>query len=764
MALGNSTSLDHMWRVALALGAFLCALAAGLNLARAQLLPEPLTVAVHVSSDRDRCYAPGLVAAIRHFTSDFAEGVNRNGGIKGRPLTVRYFDDFEDSGRTVENVRAALADESLVAMLGVSSSTRGRAVFAELGDTIRKSDVPFITEMSVDRIFNRHRNVFTMASSVRNELEAVGRTIVELGAKRPVFVGLDDDRYSFALEEGIAMQPGVPVLADRLRIPVENYKISEVLAAGTAAKIKALSPDLIVLSIYSGPSARLLGELGKLGVRVPAVVLLGRISTISRKAEAEPFRGRLYQIARDGVPNVVSERLRNRIWRQPQARWLFPDVPNDETPGWASGDCKTDETRAPLQIFDGSNQRAIARGTQYRDMLALIVEAARSAKGPAELGRLRAHIGDRLRSFTHGREVLRGLWQDWAFTDARTAAVNTLLLQKDAGDPSIALAPRQFQRVAGRLQPTTTLFTSIDLIRLSQISTNEQSFDAEFYLTLRSENDALNVDDIEFTNAVRSPTTKGKLLSIREIHSGKGSSDFPSGVRLYRVSGRFLFEPELRRYPFDTQRFSVSFQAASTEKAFLVQPSADPAGRARGASDGWRIVDAYVGSDQDIIPTIGTSLSEQRIVPFYRFNVTWVASRIAVDYYTRVIIPLGFILLITYFSVFLPHTRFESAMGIQVTALLSAIALYLALPKIDTDQATLSDRIFTMTYAAVAAMIGLSILKDNMRAEGGSALRTAVIGVQRVVFPIAILAAFAWVLKVGFGDLAAFAERVGLRV
>ncbi|MEL6299437.1 MAG: ABC transporter substrate-binding protein [Pseudomonadota bacterium] len=737
---------------------------AGITPAPAQLLPEPLDVAVHVSSDNDRCYAPGLVAAIRHFTQRYTERVNAGGGISGRPLKVRIYDDFEESARTVQNVKAALGSDALLAMVGVASSTRGRAVFATLGDDIRKSNVPFITEMSVETIFRDQPAVFTMASSVRNELESVGRTIVDIGAERPVFVGLDSDRYSFALEEGIAMQPGVPVLAGRMRVPVKQYKIDKQVAADTARRVAALQPDLIVLSVYSGPSATILGELAALGVRVPVVILLGRISTIAGKPEGAAYRGRLYQIARDGVPNVVSERLRNRIWREPAARWIFPDVANEATPGWQSGSCEVDASRKPRKLFDGANQRAIARGTQYRDMLALIVQAAKSAPDGSDLVKLRAHVAETLRTFTQGRAVLRGLWQDWAFTEARTAAVNTLLLTKAADDPAIVLAPKQFQRVAGRLQPTTTLFTSIDLIRLSQISTNDQSFDAEFYLTLRSADDALSIDDIEFTNAMRSPVNKGKLLSIREIHSGKGNSDFTAGARLYRVSGRFLFDPELRRYPFDTQRFAVSFQAASTKKAFLVQPSSVPAGRARGASDGWEIVDAYVGSDQDIIPTIGTSLSEQRIVPFYKFNVTWVASRIAVDYYTRVIIPLGFILLVTYFSVFLPHTRFESAMGIQVTALLSAIALYLALPKIDTDQATLSDRIFTMTYAAVAAMIGLSILKDNLRAEGGSVMRTLVVGVQRIVFPFAILAAFAWVLKVGFGDLAAFAERVGIRV
>ncbi len=72
-------------------------------------------------------------------------------------------------------------------------------------------------------------------------------------------------------------------------------------------------------------------------------------------------------------------------------------------------------------------------------------------------------------------------------------------------------------------------------------------------------------------------------------------------------------------------------------------------------------------------------------------------------------------------------------------ALLSAIALYLALPKVDSDQATLSDKIFMLTYAAVSVMIGLSILKDNLRRER-SRLTLAVKFVQQIVFPITTVA------------------------
>ncbi|MGI9424659.1 MAG: hypothetical protein ACR2PA_15800, partial [Hyphomicrobiaceae bacterium] len=81
--------------------------------------------------------------------------------------------------------------------------------------------------------------------------------------------------------------------------------------------------------------------------------------------------------------------------------------------------------------------------------------------------------------------------------------------------------------------------------------------------------------------------------------------------------------------------------------------------------------------------------------------------------------------------------RFDSTVAIQVTALLSSIALYLALPKVESDQATLSDKMFIMTYAAVALMIGLTILKDSKWLKAVPPIRVLVSTIQRVAFPVA---------------------------
>ncbi len=695
-------------------------------------------VAVFVSSDGNRCFAPGLVAAIRYYTGQLAKRINDSGGIGGRKLSLQVFDDFEDASASIDNVKGALDDPATIAMIGIPSSTRGEAIFTALGPEIRSRGIPFITEISLDSLFRDAPNVFTMASSVGNELDVVRKVLADAQAQHPVFIGLDDDLYVRALGEGLEKDAGSVPLAASLRAPVHDYKLDEADAEALVQRLKSENADMILLAIHSGPSITLVDKLIDAGISAPIFVLLGRIPSIVNGLGTKSYAGPMRQIAREGVPNVYSERLRQRIWRAPQDEWVFDDTRNDDAPGWTDGTCDDRGEPTARQIFDAANRRAIGRGMQYRDMLQLVVEAARSAPKDADVPALRRASNETLHGFVEGQRILKGLWQDWTFTPNRTAAGDTLILYKAPGDATIALAPMQYRRINGTLERSPTVYTSIDLISLSRIDTNDRSFDAEFYLSMKSADDSIGIDSIEFTNAYRAQSGDGRLVLSRQIHNAGATPNVPSGIKLYKVSGKFEFEPELGDYPFDTQRLSVSFQPADASKPFLIQPAPPADEQAEAPVDGWELAEHYVGSDQDIVPTLGASLAERRIVPFYKFNATWIVKRIAVDYYLRVVVPLAFILLITYFSVFLPHSRFESIMAIQVTALLSSIALYLALPKVDSDQATLSDKIFMMTYAAVSLMIGLSILKDNLRKV--REVVWAVCFIQWIIFPATTVA------------------------
>jgi hypothetical protein len=121
--------------------------------------------------------------------------------------------------------------------------------------------------------------------------------------------------------------------------------------------------------------------------------------------------------------------------------------------------------------------------------------------------------------------------------------------------------------------------------------------------------------------------------------------------------------------------------------------------------------------------------------------------REATDYFLTVVVPLAFIMIIAYLAVFIPRGHFEAIVTIQVTALLSAVALYLTISKVAADEATVSDKIFLFDYMLISLMIGISILRIN-RVMGRVPHLDAALGIFHVVF-IPILVALMALYVIG---------------
>jgi hypothetical protein len=255
-----------------------------------------------------------------------------------------------------------------------------------------------------------------------------------------------------------------------------------------------------------------------------------------------------------------------------------------------------------------------------------------------------------------------------------------------------------------------------------------------------------DIEQLEFANAFLDPETKDQLLSIRQIHKGGQSDTFPESMKLYRVSGKFMFRPDFSQYPFDTQKFSIELQPKYGDAPFIIQPPPANLRDRRIDAEGWIWSDQYVGYDEDFIPLIDARNDQKSIVPFYKGNFSWIMRRAATDYYLRVVIPLIFILIVAYLSIFIPKANFEAIITIQVTALLSAVALYLAIPKVNSEEATISDKIFLFDYMAVSLMIGLSIIRVNrwLGKVPGAGLVVSILHI--FVLPILVLAMVAYTL------------------
>jgi hypothetical protein len=122
-------------------------------------------------------------------------------------------------------------------------------------------------------------------------------------------------------------------------------------------------------------------------------------------------------------------------------------------------------------------------------------------------------------------------------------------------------------------------------------------------------------------------------------------------------------------------------------------------------------------------------------------------AREATDYYLRVLIPLAFILTVAYLSIFIPQSHIEAIITLQVTALLAAVALYLSLPQVDSDTATVSDRLFVLAYMMVSFMILISIMRINVRTRSWRLVNNGLLVAHTVVIPILVILTVGMLLR-----------------
>lgn len=702
----------------------------------------PLSIAIFVSSRNDQCYDDGRVAAIKRLTMAEQERINASGGVHGRPLDIRVLDDARDEKKSVANMRSALGDPTQLAMIGLSGSSRGKAVFDAVGPEIGASQIPFLADLSVSGLFNGHSNVYSTRPS-QDEVRAP--VMVEftrtIGYMRPAFLGRSGSVFSDALGDAIKKLQGEGNLAGDVRIPSDGDKIAPDAISRAVEALQHSSPDILYVAIGSGAMPELMKALQAAGM-APALFITGRINALPEEV-TKSYPNAIYQLAWDDLPEVYNNRIRKKIATADPAQWIFEGAKVASAPGWSKGECKERDASQPPDPLSSENLRAIGFGAQYADMVGLVATAARQAPRGTDINGLRAQIVKKLATdYATGSGAFKGSFENWSFARAtRTATRMPFVVILPQGLGRTQLAPLQFVRARdGSLRQTQTLYLDIDMIKTHRIDENESSFFAEFYLSMRAD-EGSTLERIEFANAYIDPLSTRRQITIDTIHGGGASNAYPATMKIYKVSGRFLFSPELTDYPLDTQLFSIDLQPKSGDAPFIIQPPPLELRDQNMITDGWDPVAQYVGTDEDFVPVVDAFTHTPSVVPFYKASFSWLMKRQTTDYILRVVVPLGFILIVAYLSIFIPRSNFEAIVTIQVTALLSAVALYLALPTLASDSATLSDRMFVFVYMMVAVMIAISILRVNQYVASRKWMIWTLDTLHVVVLPILVAVA-----------------------
>ena len=685
------------------------------------------TIAVHTSGAKRNRESRAIVEFVKHRVRE----INTKGGVLGRRLKVRFFDDDDEAALTISNTRSALADPRLLAMVGIWSSSRGSHVVESIG----KAGVPFVSEMSVDLLFAHHPNIYTLAHSVRSEASVFLALAQHYGIERVAYAGLANDNFAEAyLGRLVDTGEGPGIVASFWE--TEETTIADYDRAIDA--FLAARPQLIVLALGSSNGARFLSRMKERKIKLPVFISYGSISKVLKHdGGASAYAGNMYELSTGGVANLNNERIK-RLARELGIR--VDDDGNDR---------------------DSYTARDLGYGARYADVVQLIVDAAsgklqrlgpierRGSRLNGDIATVRKRISRALAKLREGRHYWKGRAQYWTFDEDRATSERATLLWRTVGQNKAVLHPTQFIRVDGKMYNVPVLYLHLDMIRMFEVDTNERRFDAEFYLTLRSHKD-LSIEAIDFTNAFRS-NTAWQPIKWRQV--AKYHDDVEEGLgprRIYHVTGRFAFEPDLAKYPFDEQLVTISFQPADASSVFILQP---PGGELRQKSfrvEDWSLISHYVGTTDRIITSVRGRGLQEHVVPYYNFNYTWVMRRSVIDYLVRVVVPLVFILIVAYLAAFIPRREFNATIAIQVTALLSAIALYFTLAQPNSDEITLSDKIFVSSYAIVSLMIALSIFEvreseGEARLERGTKLTTLRAG-QIYVIPVLTFAVIGWLI------------------
>lgn len=713
---------------------------------------SPVRVSVFVSTRNDTCYDRGDVAAITRFVTEARDEINAHGGIAGHKLDVSILDDYRDQNRTTVNMRQALADPDSVAMIGMSSSDRSKAVFEATGKEIKQRNIPFLSAISVTSIFADYPNVFSMRASQDDErLPVLAQFVRRSGYQRPAFVGMRDMLYSTSLADGLNRVMGAYMVADH-RVATKDEKADPAEFPVVIADLKEKNPDIVFLAIGADRNGEFIKALKEAGLS-PALMLTGRISSVPKEISSD-YPAALYELVWDRLPDLYNARLMRRMAGQLPQDWIFVGDKIAAAPGWANGECKERAASVANDPLSDENLRAIGVGTQYADMLGIVAAAARTAARDADVKELRAHILEQLKSrFAAGRGVFQGQFENWSFdARSRTATRTPFLVQQAPGMGRTQLGPMQFARLKNEnLRTIGTQYLDIDLIRVFSVDDNEKTFHAEFYVSMRDDGQENSIDLIEFSNAVINPQTNDRQITVRTLANGEKSEAYPDGMKIYHVSGRFLFQPELQTYPFDTQRFGINIRPKRGDKPFIVQPPPMTLRDTGVDAVGWEPREQYVAYDEDFVTSVDAKTHQSSIVPFYKGSFVWIMSRETTDYFLRVVVPLLFIMAVAYVSIFIPLSHFEAIVTIQVTALLSAVALYLSLPAIDSDGTTLSDRIFLFAYLAVTLMIAISVLRINSYVTERPVLQKSLTITHVVLIPVLALAMAIYVQRASLG-------------
>jgi hypothetical protein len=309
---------------------------------------------------------------------------------------------------------------------------------------------------------------------------------------------------------------------------------------------------------------------------------------------------------------------------------------------------------------------------------------------------------------------------------------------------------------AAAAKPPVAVTLGFCVFDVRDVDLRNASFFADFYLWMRysvPEGDtetAAQIEKFEFMN--------GKADAREELDRKivRGES-----YVCWRVSGTFHFETKLQAYPFDTQSLEIQIEQPVLEQNQCVFKD-DSASYGRsgipdtlwGVKEGLDIPEFTLRrTDRRIGPSVyktdfGDLDRKQQTTTYSRFVFAMQFARDFMPYIFKILIPLLVIIAMAYLVFFLPPKEIQSASGLGISALLSAIAFNISISQNlpEVGYLVVSDKFFIGTYLILLLTIVQSVSAYAAEDRGEGAWAARWLYGCRFVFPALYVTMFGYLL------------------
>ena len=211
---------------------------------------------------------------------DFAiDKINAAGGVKVGDkmykLKVIYYDDESTPARGAQLAERLIAQDGVEFMLGPYSSGLTKAI----APVTEKYQIPMVEAEGASRsLFNKgYRYMFAVLSTSEQYLASaidLAAGIAEKNGKKPsdvkVAMAFENDPFSLDVRAGVVADMekyGMQAVIDD-KLPRDLSDMS-----ATLTKVKALNPDLLLVSGHSKGAATAARQIGEMGIKVPMIAI-----------------------------------------------------------------------------------------------------------------------------------------------------------------------------------------------------------------------------------------------------------------------------------------------------------------------------------------------------------------------------------------------------------------------------------------------------------------------------------------------------------